>query len=271
MKRVNLILLIACSISNWLKAQDYDVIEVPVLKTVHLVFESNIIDIDVGSPKIDLRDVRTRLSIYAKESDFNTTNLFVETEDCYYNFVLIYNENPKFLLKKYGIDKATLVKEKKPIKTETVEMPEDDNITAEARIVSGFRGDLMVIGVQQEKMVFYVDGIYAKGDHIFLRVNIENQGNIRYDIDFIRFIIRGNGKRTSRKTASQEEILEPVKILNQAIKSVNNGEKILKVFVFEKFTIESKKRLFIEFWEVNGDRELEIKIRSRDLLEARTF
>lgn len=271
MKRINLTLLIACLTSYGLRAQDYDIIEIPVLKTVHLVFETKIIDMDVGSPKIDLRDMGTRLSIYAKESDFKTTNLFIETQDCYYNFVLVYNENPKFLLKKYGIDKATLVKEKKPIKTETAELREDDNITAEARIVSGFRGDLTVIGVQEEKMVFYVDGIYAKGDHIFLRVNIENQGNIRYDIDFIRFVTRGNGKRASRKTASQEEVLEPVKILNQEIKSVNNGEKILKVFVFEKFTIESKKRLFIEFWEVNGDRELEIKIRSRDLLEARTF
>tara|TARA_R100000789_G_C2988409_1_gene145420 strand:- start:405 stop:980 length:576 start_codon:yes stop_codon:yes gene_type:complete len=127
------------------------------------------------------------------------------------------------------------------------------------------------IGIAEDQIYFYVDGIYAKGDYLYLRVNIDNTSNIRYDIDFIRFVSRGKGKRNLKKRVSDEKQHDILFETDEEEKSVLNGDKMTKVFAFEKFTIDKKERLFIEFWEVNGKRQLEIEINDNELLGAMTF
>lgn len=92
-------------------------------------------------------------------------------------------------------------------------------------------------------------------DKIYFAVRISNNSSISYDIDFIKFGTKFITK--SKNQAIQETEISPIYEYNSYITKVQSGNTVEKVFVFDKFTIDKKKKKFkVEAWEKNGERPL---------------
>ena len=113
--------------------------------------------------------------------------------------------------------------------------------------------------------MFAVSGIYIHDDMLFLRVSIRNKSNIRYDVQSLRFIVRG--KKKLKRTSSQEVEVRPLYVRNETNSISGNGSADV-VFVFQKFTMPDSKMLDIELFERDGGRNLKAQIGNHAIINA---
>lgn len=104
---------------------------------------------------------------------------------------------------------------------------------------------------------------------LFYKLRIDNQSNINYDIDFIRFYVRD--LKTTKRTVSQERELYPsysYGIYDQTVDGQSFGQY---VFALDKFPITKDKAFFIEVYERNGGRHLYLKAKQSDIENAKSL
>jgi hypothetical protein len=291
--------VLICAFGQVLNAQQYDTVEVGMMTTVHLVFNSPVLEYDLGSgTRIELVDgqeqtvtdvlitkVGNRLKLAAAIEGFEMTNLFVETESAYFNFIIKYKDVPGKLSHYFNDQKAEEIKvariaaEQASVQNErkAVDKGRDEKILEltlhdlAERVVKQPNGT-MEIGQNTQRMKYFLNGIYVKGDYLFFRVNMVNEGNVKFDLGYEGFFIKDRPNRGLKKTTKQ--IPEPVPhvfIYNKEITVVEKREEIKKVYVFKKFTLAEKKIFTIEFWEEEGQRKVELNIPEHHILSAKTF
>lgn len=279
--------------------QGYDTLEVGMMTTVHLVFESQVMEYDLGSgtrietvngeeheiTDVLITKVGDRLKLAAAIADFETTNIFVETETAYFNFILKFSSRPKKLSHYFANENAdrikspgALDKHKQAIadaQLETDKQAQILTLTLQdlSEKVAHEPNQVIEIGEESQRMKYFLNGIYVKGNYLFFRVNIANEGNVKFDLGYEGFFIKDKPNRGLKKTTKQ--IPTPLKVLvvhNNQIKTVERNQEIKKVYVFEKFTLEPKKIFTIEFWEdAHGQRKVELNIPPNDILSAKTI
>jgi hypothetical protein len=289
MKKLLIILLLLYNVCN---AQKYDTIRVGHSTIVNVIFESRIvkppfmglapyeaangkIEMDIFA-EIDSVD-GNRLTLMAAGNNFETTNLFVETEEGYFNFILVYDKWPKNQLIQVNNDKASIVKkpkfsmaEMKKLEMEKGKRLQLDTLSKMAKIALEKPYIEPTIGERKQAMMYYLNGIYVEGPYLFFRVTIKNKGTIKYDLGYQQFAINDSNTKGVKSTLVETpEPLIPLYILNDETKVVNSKEELSKVFVFKKFTIDTHKSFTIELWEKDGQRKTELKIPSSELLNAK--
>lgn len=140
------------------------------------------------------------------------------------------------------------------------------------------------IGILDKKMMLYVGGIYIIDNRLYFKVNIKNYSTIPYDINYGEFITKNitKGLKGGSAQAERKKILAMYNpstgfVMNDRSDSIyetsfgvitGKGELTL-IYVFDKFTISADKKLFIDLWEKNGDRSLELPIESAEILNAK--
>lgn len=277
-----------------LSAQRYDTVRVGLLTTVHVVFNSTVMNYDLGSGTriengVEVSDliiskVGDRLKLAAAIERFETTNLFIETESAYFNLILVYDSRPKKLTHYLSDDRADRIKSPGKVKSETIakqdlqiEQAKEEKIlelTLQdlSKEVANKGNVVPEIGESTQKMKYFLNGIYVKGDYLFFRVNVINEGNVKYDLGYEGFFINDKKNKGTKKTPTQPEPMKPLFIYNDEVKSVDKKEEVSKIYVFEKFTLEQKKVFTIEFWEDGkGQRKVELIIPPDKLLSAKTI
>ena len=110
-----------------------------------------------------------------------------------------------------------------------------------------------------------VSAIYSKGSTMFYQLRLDNRSPVDYEIDFIRFYIRG--RRQGKRTAIQETELNPL-YTAASQEQVKANETHTWVFAFDKFTIPDAKIFCIEIHEKNGGRHLLLRVRNRHIMKA---
>jgi conjugative transposon TraN protein len=108
-----------------------------------------------------------------------------------------------------------------------------------------------------------ITGMFVAEDHFFYRMSIENNTDISYDVDQVRFFVRD--QKRSRRTASQEVELLPVKFWSAPGKVAAQSMKSF-VVVLPKFTIPDKKNLVVQLIENGGGRHMELKVNNKKLV-----
>jgi len=267
-----------------------DTLEVGLSTTVNLIFDSKIVKHHLGSGSyvennVQVQDVLIdysgeRMSLTARIEEFETTNLFVETENGFFDFVLVYKVWPSKRLFPIGIESAQLQKKVK------ISSDEQREKLVEVRSVKQ-RDTLAIlakevfdkshvknpdIGEIVDKMTYYVNGIYIDNEYLFIRVTIHNEGNIKFDLGLEAFYLKEVEGRSTKKTAKAAPI--PYDVLytfNEDVKVVNKKEKLTKVYVFKKFTIDEDRYFSVELWEAEGKgkRNVELKIPGKEILSAK--
>jgi len=268
-------------------------IEVSYDKTVYLVFPGDIKSHDIGSPDVSHKAEGNKIFLKSNlyeadgkyyggddlEVDWYDTNMLVETvEGYFYIFDLTYSNKPKKFFHPFEIEdsdyKSQTAKSLAIEKSSKVGFDGDIN-NADAlevkeichKIIEG-TDIISDIGDVDGMMQTKVGGIYASRDYLFFKLSLWNESAIPYDIELINFVVDLAGKKQRKLTASYHDNLSPIYVENSNQKMVNDGKEIFKVFVFEKFTIDIKKRLFVQVIENNGDRNTEVEIKPKNIIDA---
>lgn len=295
MIRFLMILILCCRAGFSCWGQSYDSIGVGLMNTVHMVFDSPVLNYDLGSgSRIEVVDgkevevfdviinkVGDRLKLAAAVEQFETTNLFVETEAAYYNFILSYKSQPKLThyitLQHADHRKSAAAFEDGKKQTSQLELEKEKKQTLEAMVVADLAALVHSkppqnpeVGEESQRIRYFLNGIFVRGDYLFFRVNFVNSGNVKFDLGYEGFFIKDKKNKGVKRSAKQTpEPLECLLIFNKNIKVIDNKKEVSKVYAFRKFTIEEKKVFTIEFWEDEGQRKVELRITPKMILDAK--
>lgn len=259
-------------------------IEVGFTKTVHILFPAPVTYIDIGSMAIiagKADGAENVVRVKAAVRDFaEETNLTVITEDGgFYTFDARYAENPS--MSTIEITAAESPAAQTASASETTRADEGRVLLREIgrerpatvkRVLSDIyrqnRADVKGIHTRKYGVELEVRGIYVHNDVIYLHVQIANNTNISFEVDYRRFVVAD--RKAAKRTAQQQRIIEPLRVCNDP--SIVRGHQRQRiVFALPKLTLEEDKILLLEIAEKDGARHQCLEISSKELLGAKAL
>ncbi|WP_290541445.1 conjugative transposon protein TraN [Alistipes sp.] len=259
-------------------------IEVGFTKTVHILFPAPVTYIDIGSMSIiagKADGAENVVRVKAAVRDFaEETNLTVITEDGgFYTFDARYAENPS--TSTIEIVAAESPATQPASASETARADEGRVLLREVgrerpatvkRVLSDIyrqnRADVKGIHTRKYGVEVEVLGIYVYNDVIYLHVQIANNTNISFEVDYLRFVVADS--KAAKRTAQQQRIIEPLRVCNDP--SIVRGHQRQRiVFALPKLTLEEDKILLLEIAEKDGTRHQCLEISSKELLGAKAL
>lgn len=265
-------------------------IEAGFTKTVHILFQSPVTYIDIGSMDIiagkadgaeNVVRVKAAVRYFAAE-----TNLTVITEDGgFFTFDVYYAENPVVSTLNLTVQEPQPESMKKPA---AVGYPQPTAPASESRVllrevgrekpatIKRMLSDIYrqnrtdVKGIRTKKYGIEVEvlGIYVFNDVIYIHSCISNDTNISFEVDARHFIVAD--RKLAKRTAQQQTPLEILRVCNDPA-VVRGHQRQRTVFALPKLTIAEDKVLLLEIIEKNGARHQTIEIPSRELLKAKVL
>ena len=259
-------------------------IEVGFTKTVHILFPASVTYIDIGSMAIiagKADGAENVVRVKAAVRDFaEETNLTVITEGGgFYTFDARYAENPA--TSTIEITAAESPATQPASASETTRADEGRVLLREVgrerpatvkRVLSDIyrqnRADVKGIHTRKYGVEVEVRGIYVHNDVIYLHVQIANNTNISFEVDYRRFVVAD--RKAAKRTAQQQRIIEPLRVCNDP--SIVRGHQRQRiVFALPKLTLEEDKILLLEITEKDGARHQYLEISSKELLGAKAL
>lgn len=259
-------------------------IEVGFTKTVHILFPAPVTYIDIGSMAIiagKADGAENVVRVKAAVRDFaEETNLTVITEDGgFYTFDARYAENPS--TSTIEIAAAESPATQPASASEPARADEGCVLLREVgrerpatvkRVLSDIyrqnRADVKGIHTRKYGVEVEVRGIYVHNDVIYLHVQIANNTNISFEVDYRRFVVAD--RKAAKRTAQQQRIIEPLRVCNDP--SIVRGHQRQRiVFALPKLTLEEDKMLLLEIAEKDGARHQYLEISSKELLGAKAL
>lgn len=259
-------------------------IEVGFTKTVHILFPAPVTYIDIGSMAIiagKADGAENVVRVKAAVRDFaEETNLTVITEDGgFYTFDARYAENPT--TSTIEIAAAASPVTQSASASETTRADEGRVLLREVgrerpatvkRVLSDIyrqnRADVKGIHTRKYGVEVEVRGIYVHNDVIYLHVQIANNSNISFEVDYCRFVVAD--RKAAKRTAQQQRTIEPLRVCNDP--SIVRGHQHQRiVFALPKQTLEEDKVLLLEIVEKDGARHQYLEISSKELLGAKAL
>ena len=259
-------------------------IEVGFTKTVHILFPAPVTYIDIGSMAIiagKADGAENVVRVKAAVRDFaEETNLTVITEGGgFYTFDARYAENPVTSTIEIAVAESP---EAQPASASVPARADEGRVLLREvgrerpatvkRVLSDIyrqnRADVKGIHTRKYGVEVEVRGIYVHNDVIYLHVQIANNTNISFEVDYRRFVVAD--RKAARRTAQQQRIIEPLRVCNDP--SIVRGHQRQRiVFALPKLTLEEDKILLLEIAEKDGARHQCLEISSKELLGAKAL
>lgn len=196
-----------------------------------------------------------------KDGDFMGIVTII-TERYRVQYALIYTK----LAREAVSEKTIENREKMPYNNPAVSMSTED-MTRFARRVWNSPAKIRNVGTKMHRMTMRLNNIYSVGEYFFIDFSVENNTNIRFDIDQLR--IKLCDKKQVKATNVQMIELTPELVLDET-KSFKYGYR--NVIVIKKLTFPNDKVLTIEMSEnqISG-RNIQMSIDYEDVLSADSF
>ena len=259
-------------------------IEVGFTKTVHILFPAPVTYIDIGSMAIiagKADGAENVVRVKAAVRDFaEETNLTVITEDGgFYTFDARYAENPATSTIEIAAAESPAAQ---PVSASETARADEGRVLLRKvgrerpatvkRVLSDIyrqnRADVKGIHTRKYGVEVEVRGIYVHNDVIYLHVQIANNTNISFEVDYRRFVVAD--RKAAKRTAQQQRIIEPLRVCNDP--SIVRGHQRQRiVFALPKLTLEEDKMLLLEIAEKDGARHQYLEISSKELLGAKAL
>lgn len=259
-------------------------IEVGFTKTVHILFPAPVTYIDIGSMAIiagKADGAENVVRVKAAVRDFaEETNLTVITEDGgFYTFDARYAENPSTSTIEIAAAESP---EAQPASASVPARADEGRVLLREvgrerpatvkRVLSDIyrqnRADVKGIHTRKYGVELEVRGIYVHNDVIYLHVQIANDTNISFEVDYRRFVVAD--RKAAKRTAQQQRIIEPLRVCNDPL-IVRGHQRQRIVFALPKLTLEEDKILLLEITEKDGARHQCLEISGKELLGAKAL
>jgi len=246
-------------------------VEVTFNKTSSIVFPAMITSVDRGSRDVlaqKAKGVQNVLQLKAGRLNFKDTNLTVITADGkLHHFLVRYADHPSSFTIQI---RETIVpgtnEGLSPLLFQT-EMTSSEMETA-AELVLDKPAQFRLCSTSQYDMKLSLQGIYIQDNIMFYHLRITNKSNIPFDTEMLRFYIKDRQK--VKRTASQEVAEVPL-YQHGNMAEVDGGVAEDVVVALRKFTIPDAKVLVIEWMERNGGRHLQLAVKNKKIINARTI
>jgi len=242
-------------------------LQVTSSKTTNIIFPHAIISVDRGSKDVlaqKAKGVENILQVKAAKDTFAETNLTVVTADGKLNsFIVSYAKYPAVL--NVSLVANTYRNDKIFLSPENINEAEVKNY---AQAAIGSKKNMWGIEGKSYGIHLQLTGIFVHDDVLYIRVGINNQSNINYEIDQLRFYIRDEKK--AKRTATQEIEVSPIYVESPVEKVAGKGSDVI-VFALPKFTIPDKKLFVAQLMEKNGGRHIELRIKNQNILNAKVL
>lgn len=245
---------------------------IPLNKTVHIILGEEIQKIDVGSEQVLYHTAHNRIQLKAAQQDFEETNLMVETRKGYAMFILRYADEPPKLFYNYS-----KLLQKGSDTLEGQETQQQEGAIATQSSTSKYKSKceqvlqkkrhLRTIGMQEQNVSAELECLLAAKNELYLRIKINNQSSIDYEIDCMRFSVCS----AKNKHIKQSYDLSPVYILYEDRPCIEPGTSGVRVIVFKKFTMAKNKRLIVDIREKSGGRRRFFTLTPQELNHAKRF
>ncbi|MCD0470597.1 conjugative transposon protein TraN [Flavobacterium sp. JAS] len=243
--------------------EEANVLELGYSKTTSIVFPYPVRSVDKGSGDIlvqKAKGVENMLLVKAAKVNFTQTNLTVVTSDGrLYGFVVNFNEQCPVL--SLRADDLTAVN------GEILFSSEHDNqekIKQYAQLALCQMKSTSGLYKSKYDIKLELTGLFIYQEILYFRVELVNQSKINYQVDQLRFFIRDQKK--SLRTAWQEIEINPI-FCTSELGTIFDRSRLSVVFALPKFTIPQGKYLTIEVIEKQGERQLELNIKNKHLMD----
>jgi len=250
-------------------------------KTVHIIFPSQIKEVDAGIPEI-ITEITPSFNNVLKvkaitDEGFKESNLTVLTSGGdLYSFIVNYQETPEILNinveKNYESDKIVSRSfnastfHKSDFLIPNVNLSEKEIRDRFAYILSS-KKSIQNIGVRNHNVSAFLDNIYMDNSLIYMAVTIHNYSGVTYPVDFVKVYVRD--VEGAKRQVIQEEELTTVLLDN--IDILDHGTSKSFVIAMPRITISSDKQLDFEVYEAKGGRHLRFPINSKIVSKAKSF
>lgn len=163
-------------------------------------------------------------------------------------------------------DKEIQREEQTAYRNPSVTMSTEDMVTY-ARKIWNSPARIRNVSNRSNHMTMRLNNVYSVGDYFFLDFSVENNTNIRFDIDELR--VKLSDKKVNKVTNTQTIELKPEMVLEN-VKSFDHGFR--NVIAIRKMTFPNDKVLSLELSEkqISG-RTIAISIDYEDVLAADGF
>lgn len=247
-------------------------------KTVHLIFPAQIRYVDLGSSNIiagKAEDADNVLRVKAAVRDFETeTNLSVICDDgSYYSFNVKYAEEPERLniemqdFLHSGTNNLPTNKADIYFKELGNQSPVLVKLIMKT-IWQNNRREIKHIGSKKFGIQFLLRGLYSHNGLLYFHLQMKNQSEMPYNIDFITFKVVD--KKIAKRTAIQEQVLQPLRAYNDVIR-IGGLQTQRSIFTLEQFTLPDDKVLEVTLFEQNGGRHQTFIVENEDLIRAKNI
>jgi conjugative transposon TraN protein len=231
-------------------------------KTTVLIFDSPIKSVDRGSQfllsELDAKAANV-LKLKAGSRELPETNLHVLTEDGgIHAFQVHYAENPLLttldLRAKSGTKQAIYSYDFSPAEFELL-----------AEYLSKSSAKLIKKQFRYE-MHFWLQGIYIQDGLLFFDLAAKNNSAIPFEV--LGPEVKVVDTKSKKQSSARDEKLKPYLDRNGEQQVLSRGEEISLLMAFPAFTISNRKRLLFYLKEKHGDRELQLALKGRKILQA---
>ncbi|MES2797372.1 MAG: conjugative transposon protein TraN [Bacteroidota bacterium] len=250
------------------------------VKTLHVIFPAKIREVDTGTPNILVQITESFDNVLRIKSinlpEKQETNLTVLTEDGgLYSFLASYEKNPEILninigsnakmdtqlSNKMGINtfaKSNWIEE--PIHQSLVEIEQNSNFILDRK------NFIKNVGMKSQGMIAQLRAIYNAQSIQYFKLDLENNSEIPFQIDFIKLYIKDIQKLN--KSAIQQEELKIVKIQPLENEIPTKSKRTIVISTLMK-SIPSDKIVEIEIYEKEEGRHLRFQIDSLILSKSK--
>ncbi len=248
--------------------------------TTHIIFPNEVAYIDLGSPQIIAATATgaenvVRVKSASEEGFAEQTNMSVITDNgSFYTFCLRYSENPESLsveMVDFIHNGSSVNRPSNALEVYLEELGEESPKGVQRIMRSIYEGNRRFIkGASSHcfDIQYSLRSIYINEGMLYFNIELRNDSNINFDIDYTTMKIVD--RKVAKRTAMQEQIIEPLRAYNNVTRIEGKGRERV-IFALKKFTIPNDKNLIIELHERDGGRHQRIKIRNREILNARTI
>lgn len=250
-------------------------------KTVHIIFPSQIKEVDAGIPEI-ITEITPSFNNVLKvkaitDEGFKESNLTVLTSGGdLYSFIVNYQETPEILNinveKNYESDKIVSRSfdastfHKSDFLIPEVNLSEKE-IQDKFSYILNSKKTIKNIGVRNHNVSAFLDNIYMDNSLVYMAVTLHNYSGVTYPVDFVKIYLRD--VEGAKRQVIQEEELSIVLLDNIDILEHSTSKSF--VIAIPRITISSDKQLDFEVYEAKGGRHLRFPINSKIVSKAKSF
>lgn len=249
-------------------SKGFDEIEVSNKITTHLIFESKITYVDIGSQMFSVKIIDNILKVKCINiNDWDIqdkTNLSIITEDGqYFSIWVRFKSSPEIKTYLYTKENSYQLDYFNSIKRKQI-LDEDCK-----RFVS--KNQNARKSYKRNKMNYKVNGVFYHKDKILIRLKIQNSSKINFTTDSIRFLLTTKKRFNFFKLFKKAEAIQYVEMKAQFVcnntKNIHAESTSTLLFGFDRFFFNQNELLEIRIAENNaGGRRGKIILKNKFFL-----